>query len=189
MTVVDMASYEHLRRKRIGLEPYTCPETGVTFPPIYKVLIPDADEINGAAAFTGTFSPYYQLSQKPRDSISEWPGFPKSKVKEISTLDKDDDFYLDLIHFQDEKLAQGFIEACYHFGMSSDYISKKSSENGVFVLLTRRDDERKKACILYHTSGYKFIELMNSEMHCNYVATFNYLAELVPTPPILDEEF
>mgnify|MGYP003109457286 CR=1 FL=1 len=188
MAVIDMASYEHLRRKRIGSEPYTCSETGVTFPPIYKVLIPDADEINGAAVFSGTFSPYYQLSQEPRDSISEWPGFPESKVTEISTLDKGDEFYLDVIYFKDKKVAQGFIEACYHFGMMSGYVSKKSTEKGVFVLLTRTDDRRKDACILYHTSGHKLIELMNCEMPCNYVATFNYLGELIATPPILDGE-
>ena len=69
-------------------------------------------------------------------------------MTEISTLDKGDEFYLDVIYFKDKKVAQGFIEACYHFGMMSGYVSKKSTEKGVFVLLTRTDDRRKDACIL-----------------------------------------
>ncbi len=43
--IIDMASFEHLRRSNSD-DRYTCPKTNVTFPHIYKVMVPDGDLVN-----------------------------------------------------------------------------------------------------------------------------------------------
>ncbi len=183
--IIDMASFEHLRGQQKPLR-YNCPKTGVTFPVIYKVLIPGAEMEGDQPVFTGEFIAYYQLKEKPRHGNSDLPGFPPSPATKISTLQTEDEFYLDVMHFSNKDQAEGFKKACFHLGMVMEHISWMENEQGAFVLLTREGDTKKNGHIIYRTSKNEFIEKLGMLLPCEYIAAFNSAGEIVPLKDIDD---
>lgn len=185
--VIDMASFEHLRSRDKSSQ-YTCPKTNVTFPAIYKVLVPDGDMDGDKPYFTGTFSAYYQLKEEPCYGNSDLPGFPESSATKINAIQADDKFYLDLVHIKDKEQSEGFKKACFHLGMNLEVVSWVEGEQGTFILLTRRGASKKNGHILYHTSKNEYIEQLGGVMPCDYVAALNAQSEIVPLANIADQE-
>jgi len=183
--IIDMASFEHLRGQQKPLR-YTCPKTGITFPIIYKVLIPDAEMEGDQPIFTGEFTEYYQLKEQPRHGNSDLPGFPPSPALKISTLQPNDAFYLDLLHFSNNDQAEGFRKACFHLGMEIEHVSWTESEQGSFVLLTRKGEPKKNGHILYRSSKNEFIGMLRMLLPCEYIAAFNVEGDIVPLKDIED---
>lgn len=183
--IIDMASFEHLRSQQKPLR-YTCSKTGVTFPVIYKVLIPDAEMEGDQPVFTGEFLAYYQLKEQPRHGNSDLPGFPPSPATKISTLQAEDALYLDVLHFSNKDEAEGFKKACFHLGMEMEHVSWTESEQGAFVLLTREGNTKNNGHIIYRTSKNEFIEMLGMLLPCEYIAAFNSAGEIVPFKDIED---
>jgi len=177
--IIDMASFEHLRGQQKPLR-YTCAKTGITFPIIYKVLIPDAEMESEQPVFTGEYMEYYQLKEQPRHGNSDLPGFPPSPASKISTLQAADDFYLDLVHFSNKDEAEGFKRACFYLGMEMEHISWIESEQGAFVLLTRKDNEKKNGHIIYRSRKNEYVDMLGMLLPCEYAAAFNSTGEIVP---------
>lgn len=184
--IIDMASFEHLRGQKKPAR-YTCPKTNVTFPVIYKVLIPDGEMDGDTPYFTGTFSAYYQLQETPCYGNSDLPGFPPSSATQISTLQTDDAFYLDVIHIANKEQGEGFRKAFYHLGMDSESLSWIEDQQGTFVLLTRKESSKKNGHILYHTSKDEYIAMLKRMMPCEYIAAFDSEHELVPLKSLKDD--
>ncbi|WP_312290127.1 hypothetical protein [Stutzerimonas nitrititolerans] len=177
--IIDMASFEHLRRSNTD-DRYTCPKTNVTFPHIYKVMIPDGELINDQATFWGTFSAYYQLKEEPRHGNSTLPGFPPSTATEIATLQAEDGFYLDIIHFSRKERWEGFRDACFHLGMDMEAVSWTANEHGFFILLVKEDDAKKSSHVIYHSSGVEYVNELGQMLECRCVAAFNSFGVIVP---------
>lgn len=185
--VIDMASFEHLRSRDKSSQ-YTCPKTNVTFPVIYKVLVPDGDMDGDRPYFTGTFSAYYQLKEEPCYGNSDLPGFPESSATKINAIQPDDKFYLDFVYIKNKEQAEGFKKACFHLGMNLEVVSWMGGEQGIFVLLTRKNAPKKNGHILYYTSKDEYIERLDRIMPCDYVAAFNSNGEVVPLGEIEEED-
>ncbi|HEY1027842.1 MAG TPA: hypothetical protein VGE28_09470 [Pseudomonas sp.] len=175
--IIDMASFEHLRRSNSG-DRYTCPKTNVTFPHIYKVLVPEADLVDDVPVFIGTYSTEYRL--KEPSSLEILPGFPPLIITKISTLDAADEIYLDVIHFTNKDRALGFRQACGHLGLEPEHVRSFKDEQGVFLLLRRDDVPTKVGHIIYRSSDVQFIHRLGAEVECEYVAAFNISGEVVP---------
>lgn len=183
-----MASFEHLRgaQKPNTDEGYTCPSSNVKFPNIYKVMIPDGDLVEDQIIFAGSFTANYQLTETPNSGISDFPGFPPSPATKIRTLQADDAFYLDVVHFPNKEQAQGFRQACFHLGMELEHLSWLESDQGVFILLTRQDSQKKSGHIIYRSSKSEYIEMLGRHMECVCVSVFNSAGEIVPLKNIED---
>lgn len=179
--IIDMASFEHLRgaKRPNSSGRYTCPSTNVTFPKIYKVLIPEGEMVDDQPKFTGEFSAHYQLTTIPNNGTSDLPGFPASPATEICTLQSEDDFYLDVVHFENKEQGLGFREACFHLGMEIEHVSWLDSDQGTFILLTRQNSPKKNGHIIYRSSKSEYIEMLNRVMDCVYVSAFNSDGEIV----------
>jgi hypothetical protein len=184
--IIDMASFEHLRGQKKSLR-YTCPKTNVTFPVIYKVLIPDGEMDGDTPYFTGTFSSYYQLHEKPCYGNSDLPGFPPSSATQISTLQADDAFHLDVIHIANKEQGEGFRKACYHLAIDAESMSWIENKQGTFALL-KREGSKKNSHILYYTSKDEYIEMLSRTLPCEYVAAFNCEGEIVPMKNLQNED-
>jgi len=185
--IIDMASFEHLRRSNTD-DRYTCPKTNATFPHIYKVLVPECDLVNEALVFLGTYSTEYRL--KEPSSLEQLPGLPPLTATKISTLDAEDEIYLDVIHFANKDKAKGFRDACGHLGIEPEHVAGFKDEQGVFILLRREGAPKKNGHIIYRSSKHQYFEAMKAEMECEYVAAFNSAGVLVPiknTETIFDE--
>lgn len=180
-----MASFEHLRGQKKSLR-YTCPKTNVTFPVIYKVLIPDGEMDGDTPYFTGSFSSYYQLHEKPCYGNSDLPGFPPSSATQISTLQADDAFHLDLIHIANREQGEGFRRACYHLGMDAENLSWFENQQGAFILLVRGGGSKKDGHILYRSNKDEYIDMLQRTLPCEYVAAFNSAGEIVKLKEIDD---
>ncbi|WP_312956087.1 hypothetical protein [Pseudomonas songnenensis] len=155
--IIDMASFEHLRRSNTD-DRYTCPKTNVTFPYIYKVLVPEGELVDEVPVFIGTYSTEYRL--KEPSNLEVLPGFPALTATKISTLDADDGIYFDVIHFANKDKALGFRDACIHLGLASDCVRWFKDEQGVFLLLCRDDAPKKKGHIIYRSSNFQNIEAL-----------------------------
>ena len=147
--IIDMASFEHLRRSNTD-DRYTCPKTNVTFPHIYKVLVPDGELVDDVPVFIGTYSTEYRL--KEPSSLEQLPGFPPLTATKISTLDAADEIYLDVIHFASKERALGFRQACGYLGIEPESVRSFKDEQGVFLLLCRWVKSKKVGHIIYHSS-------------------------------------
>ncbi|MDH1866184.1 hypothetical protein N5D83_05030 [Pseudomonas chengduensis] len=184
--IIDMASFEHLRRTNAD-DRYTCPKTKVTFPHIFKVLVPDGNLVDDVPVFIGTYSTEYRL--KEPSSLEQLPGFPPLAATKISTLDAADEIYLDVIHFTNKDRALGFRQACGHLGLEPEHVRSFKDEQGVFLLLRRDDAPRKVGHIIFRSSDVQFIHGLGVEMDCEYVAAFNVLGDLTPLQSIeINEE-
>lgn len=181
--IIDMASFEHLRRSNSD-DRYTCPKTNITFPHIYKVLVPDGELVDDVPVFIGTYSTEYRL--KEPSSLEQLPGFPPLTATKISTLDAADEIYLDVIHFANKERALGFRQACGHLGLEPEYVRSFKDEQGVFLLLRRDDAPRKAGHIIYRSSGFQYFDALGAQMECEYVAAFNELGDLVLLQSIED---
>ncbi len=177
--IIDMASFEHLRRSDTD-DRYTCPKTNITFPHIYKVMIPDGELIDGQAIFSGTFTPYYQLKREPRHGNSDLPGFPPATATAIKTLQAEDGFYLDIIHFSKKERWEGFRDGCFHMGMDIEAVSWVANGCGMFILLTRESSAKKNGHVIYHSSKVEYVSALGQEMECRCVAAFNSSGAIVP---------
>lgn len=181
--IIDMASFEHLRRSNTD-DRYTCPKTNVTFPHIYKVLVPEGDLVDEVPVFIGTFSTVYRL--KEPSSLEQIPGFPPLTATKISTLNAEDEIYLDVIHFANKDKAQGFRHACGHLGIEPEHVAGFKDDQGVFILLRRESAPKKAGHIIYRSSKNQYFEAMRSEMECEYVAAFNSAGEIATLKDIAD---
>lgn len=168
--IIDMASFEHLRRSSTD-DRYTCPKTNITFPHIYKVLVPDGDLVDDVPVFIGTYSIEYRL--KEPSSLEPLPGFPPLTATKITTLDAADEIYLDVIHFTNKDKALGFRNACAHLGMEPECVHRLKDEQGIFLLLRRDDAPKKVGHIIYRSSDVQYVHGLGAEMECEYVAAFN----------------
>ncbi len=175
--IIDMASFEHLRRSNTD-DRYTCPKTNVTFPNIYKVLVPEGELVDEVPVFIGTYSTEYRL--KEPSNLEQLPGFPPLIVTKISTLDADAEIYLDVIHFTNKERAIGFRQACAHLGLDPESVRGFEGDQGVFILLRRDDAPEKCGHIIYRASSFQYINPMGCDMECEYVAVFNWMGEIVP---------
>jgi len=182
--IIDMASFEHLRRTNAD-DRYTCPKTKVTFPHIFKVLVPDGDLVDDVPVFIGTYSTEYRL--KEPSSLEQLPGFPPLTATKISTLDAVDEIYLDVIHFTNKDRALGFRQACGHLGIEPEHVRSFKDDQGVFLLLRREDVPKKNRHIIYRSSNKQYFEALGCEMECEYVAAFNHIGDVVPMDSIEDE--
>lgn len=177
-----MASFEHFRGQRKPAR-YTCPKTNVTFPLIYKVMIPHAEiGDDGQPTFTGEFDAYYQLTEIPCYENSTLRGFPPSSATTLSTLQAEEEFHLEVLHFANKETAQGFRQACFHLGMELDQVSWMEDIQGAFVLLTRNENAKKNGHIIYRSSKDEYISMLMQFLPCEYVAAFNSKSELVTIP-------
>ena len=167
--IIDMASFEHLRRSNTD-DRYTCPKTNITFPDIYKVLVPEGDLVDGVPVFIGTFSTEYRL--KEPSSLEQIPGLPPLTATKISTLDAEDEIYLDVIHFANKDKALGFRQACKHLGIEPEHVAGFKDEQGIFILLRREGAPKKNGHIIYRSSKNEYFEPMRAEMEFEYVAAF-----------------
>ena len=183
--IIDMASFEHLRRSNTS-DRYTCPITNITFPAIYKILVPDGEIVDDTPIFTGKFRTEYKLKESVDSGASILPGFPPSVATKISTLNSDDAIYLDVIHFTNKDQALGFRNACAHLGIEPEHVSRFKDNQGVFILLRREGEPKKKSHIIYRSSKSSFIEALRCEMECEYVAAFNHVGEIVRLEDIED---
>ena len=174
--IIDMASFEHLRRSNTD-DRYTCPKTNVTFPHIYKVLVPEGDLVDEVPVFIGTFSTVYRL--KEPSSLEQIPGFPPVAATKISTLDAEDEIYLDVIHFSNKDKAQGFRHACGHLGIEPEHVAGFKDDQGVFILLRREGAQKKQGHIIYRSSKNQYFETLMAEIECEYVAALNSAGEIV----------
>nr|WP_059390568.1 hypothetical protein [Pseudomonas toyotomiensis] len=181
--IIDMASFEHLRRSNTD-DRYTCPKTNITFPHIYKVLVPDGDLVDDVPVFIGTYSTEYRL--KEPSSLEQLPGFPPLTATKISTLDAADEIYIDVIHFNNKDRALGFRQACGHLGIEPQYVRSFKDEQGVFLLLCRDDVPKKIGHIIYRNSGLQYFDALGAQMECEYVAVFDSLGHAVPLIDIED---
>ncbi|MDX1297041.1 MAG: hypothetical protein R3260_02205 [Pseudomonas sp.] len=181
--IIDIASFEHLRRSNTD-DRYTCPKTNVTFPHIYKVLVPEGDLVDEVPVFIGTFSTEYRL--KEPSSLEQIPGFPPLTATKISTLDAEDEIYLEVIHFANKDKAQGFRHACGHLGIEPGHVAGFKDDQGVFILLRREDAQNKKGHIIYRSSKRQYFEQLRCKIECEYIAAFNSLGEIVPLKDIED---
>ena len=181
--IIDMADFEHLRRPNTDGR-YTCPKTDITFPQIYKVVTPDGELEDDVPVFNGEYSVEYRL--KEPSSLEQIPGFPPLTATKISTLDADDDFYLDVIHFRSKEKAMGFREACGYLGMEPEDARLLKVDQGAFVLLRRNDAPKKNGHIIYHSTALQYFEAIRSEMECEYVAAFDASGRMVPLINIED---
>jgi hypothetical protein len=182
--IIDMASFEHLRRSNTD-DRYTCPKTNITFPHIYKVLVPECDLVDEVLVFLGTYSTEYRL--KEPSSLEQLPGLPPLTATKISTLDAEDEIYLDVIHFANKDKAQGFRDACGHLGIEPEHVAGFKDDQGVFILLRREGAPKKKGHIIYRSSKNQYFEAVRAEMECEYVAAFNSTGEIVPLKDIEDD--
>lgn len=182
-----MASFEHLRGRNRTSQ-YTCQKTNVTFPLIYKVLIPDGDMDGEKPYFTGTYTPYYQLTEEPCYGNSDIPGFPISSATAIAAIQPDDELYLELIHIKSKDQAEGFRNACFHLGMDLEVVSWLENEQGAFVLLTRKGGSKKNGHVIYHTSKDEYIPMLGRVMPCEYVAAFDSYGEIVSLDALGSDE-
>lgn len=174
--IIDMASFEHLRRSNTD-DRYTCTKTNVTFPHIYKVLVPEGELVDEVPAFIGTFSTEYRL--KEPSNLEQLPGFPPLTATKISTLDAEDEIYLDVIHFANKDKAKGFRHACGHLGIEPEHVAGFKDHQGVFILLRREGTLKKRGHIIYRSSKNQYFEAMRSEMECEYVAAFNSSGDII----------
>lgn len=181
--IIDMASFEHLRRSNTD-DRYTCPKTNVTFPHIYKVLVPEGDLVDEVPVFIGTFSTEYRL--KEPSSLEQIPGFPPLTASKISTLDAEDEIYLDVIHFANKDKALGFRHACTHLGIEAEHIGRFKDDQGVFILLRREGAPKKKGHIIYRTTGSQYVEPLKCEFERDYVAAFNTEGEIIALTDLED---
>jgi hypothetical protein len=168
--IIDMASFEHLRRSNAD-DRYTCPKTNITFPHIYKVLVPECDLVDEVLVFLGTYSTEYRL--KEPSSLEQLPGLPPLIATKISTLDAEDEIYLDVIHFANKDKAQGFRHACGHLGIEPERVAGFKDDQGVFILLRREGVPKKQGHIIYRSSKTQYFEALMAEVECEYVAAFN----------------
>ncbi|WP_394238127.1 hypothetical protein [Pseudomonas anguilliseptica] len=182
--IIDMASFEHLRRSNTD-DRYTCPKTNVTFPHIYKVLMPEGDLVDGVPVFIGTFSTEYRL--KEPSGLEQIPGFPPPTATKINTLDVEDEIYLDVIHFANKDKALGFRQACTHLGIEPEHIGRFKDDQGIFILLLREGAPKKKGHIIYHSSRYQYVETLRIEIESEYIAAFNTAGEIVPLIELQDQ--
>lgn len=178
-----MASFEHLRRSNTD-DRYTCTKTNVTFPYIYKVLVPEGDLVDEVPVFIGTFSTTYRL--KEPSSLEQIPGFPPLTATKISTLDAEDEIYLEVIHFANKDKAVGFRHACTHLGIEAEHIGGFKDDQGVFILLHREGAPKKKGHIIYRSSKHQYFEQLKCEIECEYVAAFNSAGKIIPLEAIED---
>lgn len=181
--IIDMASFEHLRRSSTD-DRYTCPKTNVTFPHIYKVLVPDGDLVDDVPVFIGTYSTEYRF--KEPSSLEQLPGFPPLTATKISTLDAADEIYLDVIHFTQKDRALGFKQACEHLGIEPEHVRSFKDEQGIFLLLCRFDTPKKVGHIIYRSSGFQYFDALGAQMECEYVAAFNESGSVVSLADIED---
>lgn len=175
--IIDMASFEHLRRSNTD-DRYTCPKTNVTFPYIYKVLVPDGDLVDDVPVFIGTYSTEYRL--KEPSSLEQLPGFPPLTATKISTLDATDKMYLDVIHFANKDKALGFRQACAHLGINPERVRGFKDDQGVFLLLYRNDALKKNGHIIYRSSRLESLEVFGAQIECEYIAAFSSSGEISP---------
>ncbi|WP_312376526.1 hypothetical protein [Stutzerimonas nitrititolerans] len=175
--IIDMASFEHLRRSNTD-DRYTCPKTNVTFPYIYKVLVPEGELVDEVPVFIGTYSTEYRL--KEPSNLEQIPGFPPLTATKISTLNADAEIYLDVIHFTNKDRALGFRQACGHLGLEPEHVRSFKDEQGIFLLLRRNDAPRKVGHIIYRSSRLEYVDAVGVQMECEYVAAFNSKGDAVP---------
>lgn len=181
--IIDMASFEHLRRSNTD-DRYTCPKTNVTFPYIYKVLVPEGELVDEVPVFIGTYSTEYRL--KEPSNLEQLPGFPPLIVTKISTLDADAEIYLDVIHFTNKERAVGFRQACAHLGIETERVHTLKDEQGIFLLLCRNDAQKKAGHVIFRSGGFQYFDALRCSMECEYVAVFNSLGDVVPMDSIED---
>ncbi|MFQ7901502.1 hypothetical protein [Pseudomonas phenolilytica] len=181
--IIDMASFEHLRRSNTD-DRYTCPKTNVTFPYIYKVLVPEGELVDEVPVFVGTYSTEYRL--KEPSNLEQLPDFPPLIVTKISTLDADAEIYLDVIHFTNKERAIGFRQACAHLGIEPESVRGCENDQGVFILLRRDKPSRKQGHIIYRSSKLQHFDQLGAEIECDYVAAFNDRGVIVPLADIED---
>lgn len=174
--IIDMASFEHLRRSNTN-DRYTCPKTSITFPHIYKVLVPDGDLVDGLPVFLGTYSTEYRL--KEPSNLEQISGFPPLIAEKISTLAATDEIYLDVIHFTNKERALGFRQACGYLGIEPEHAHSFKDEQGVFLLLQRDNAPKKLGHIIYRSSSTQYIHGIGAKMECEYVAAFGVDGEIV----------
>lgn len=179
--IIDMASFEHLRRSNTD-DRYTCPKTNVTFPHIYKVQVPECDLVGEALVFLGTYSTEYRL--KEPSSLEQLPGLPPLTATKISTLDAEDEIYLDVIHFANKDKAMGFRQACTHLGIEPEHVRSLKNEQGVFLLLSRSDAQKKMRHIIYRSSSLQKCDVLRAEIEFEYVAAFSESGGVVPLADI-----
>lgn len=117
-----MASFEHLRRTNAN-ERYTCPKTEITFPIIYQVVTPNADFVDDEVTFTRTFTTSYKLKAPSDQEQPIFPGLPLATATQSSTLEREDEIFLDVIHFENKERAKGFRDACAHLGIEPENLS------------------------------------------------------------------
>lgn len=184
--IIDMASFEHLRRSNAD-DRYTCPKTNVTFPYIYKVLVPEGELVDEVPVFIGTYSTEYRL--KEPSNLEHIPGFPPLTATKISTLHADDEIYLDVIHFTNQDRALGFRQACAHLGIEPESVRGFEDDQGVFLLLRRGNPSKKQGHIIYRSSNFQYVDFMGCEMECECVAVFNSSGNVVPLASIEDESY
>lgn len=183
--IIDMASFEHLRRSNTD-DRYTCAKTNVTFPYIYKVLVPDGELVDEVPVFIGTYSTEYRL--KEPSSLEQILGFPPLTATKISTLDADDEIYLDLIHFTNKERAIGFRQACVHLGIEPESIRGFEDDQGAFVLLRRDSPSKKHGHIIYRSSKLQYFDRLGAAIECDYVAALNYRGVVAPLASIEEYE-
>lgn len=181
--IIDMSRFEHLRRSNTD-DRYTCPKTNITFPYIYKVLVPEGDLVDGVPVFIGTFSTEYRL--KEPSSLEQFPGLPPLTATKISTLDAEDEIYLDVIHFTNKDRALGFKQACGYLGIEPEHICSLKDEQGIFLLLGRFDTPKKMGHIIYRSSGFQYFDALRAQIECEYVAAFNESGSVVSLADIED---
>lgn len=151
------------------------------------MLVPEGDLVNEVPVFIGTFSTEYRL--KEPSSLEQLPGFPPLTATKISTLDAEDEIYLDVIHFANKDKAAGFRHACTHLGLESEHVRGFKDNQGVFLILRIEGTPKKKGHIIYHSNKFQYLEALGCEVESECVAAFNSAGEIVSLKEIEDDQY
>jgi len=68
--------------------------------------------------------------------------------------------------------------------MEMEHVSWIEGEQGVFVLLTRKDNANKNGHIIYRSRKNEYVDMLGMLLPCEYAAAFNSRGEIVPLKDI-----
>lgn len=160
---------------------YTCPKTGVVFPPIQCFQLPQGYAKDFGVIFDGTYVPHYQLSLEVRPSNAFMMGIEQGPPEEVTCLGSNAEVAIEIFHFPNEEQAEGFFKATSHFLGDFDEVESFSNEKGHFFMITTMNSLVKKGTVSYVTYHRSYVPALEEELEVRVVATIDARGNLQQT--------